>query len=345
MADRPSSPARLADVAARAGVSPATASRALNRPDLVSDGTREAVIAAVAATGYRVHHAARNLRRQRTGMVLALVPNLGNPFFSRIVAALAGGLAPAATGLLVADTRTESGRLAAIEPHLNPTRADGIVLFDGAVPAAGLAGEAAGMPLLMACEWVEGAPALPSVTVQNADGARQAIVHLAGLGHRRVLLVEGPPDNVLTVARRAGAEAGAAATGVVLDVMPGDFGLDAGARAGRAWLAHPGPERPTAVFALSDMMACGFLAEVQRAGVPVPGAVSVIGFDDIEIAPHLLPALTTIHQPRDRIGRCAAETILSLIAGGEAGQRVLPVRLVVRASTGRAPRGGAITGS
>lgn len=326
-------PPRLSDVAIRAGVSTATVSRTLSRPDLVSQATRDAVMRAVDETGYRMNHTARSLRRQQTGMVVALVPNLANPFFSRILAAMGETLDRAGKALIVADTRPAEGRPPSLEAFLNPTRSDGVILLDGSGdPGPGDLRP----PMVMACEWIDGS-GLPAVAADNTSGARQAIAHLAGLGHRTVAVIGGPEGNVLTRDRMAGAEAAAREAGVALTRLTGDFGLDSGVTAARAYLALP--DRPTGVFAFSDAMACGFLAAVQRAGLRVPADLSVIGFDDIDIAPHLLPALTTIHQPREAIGACAAQTVLALAAGeAPPGRQVLPVRLVIRASTGPAPR-------
>lgn len=332
----PADPARVRDVARVAGVSTATVSRALSRPDLVTKQTREAVMAAVSATGYRVNHAARSLRQSRAGLVVALVPNLANPFFSRILAGMSEALGRAQTGLIVADTHGPQGEATAREALLNRTRSDGVLLLDGGL--GGIVNGPGHLPLVTACEWVDDS-GWPAVIADNLDGARQAIEHLAGLGHRHVALILGPDNNVLTRDRLEGARAAAGAAGVALTLLPGDFSLAAGVAAARTVAGMPGPARPTAVFAFSDYMACGFMAEVQRAGLRVPQDLSIIGFDDIDLAPHLVPALTTIHQPREAIGRRAAETVLALAAdpGSVAARQVLPVRLVVRDSTGPAP--------
>src|SRR5690606_2148015 len=123
----------------------------------------------------------------------------------------------------------------------------------------------------------------------------------------------GPPDNVLHKARLAGAEE--AAGDRPLTVFQGDFTLQAGAAAAQAWMALPVSERPTAIFAFSDEMACAFTARLQRAGMQVPRDVSIVGFDDIEMASHLAPALTTIRQPKRELGMQAARVILRRIEG------------------------------
>lgn len=327
--------ARIKDVAALAGVSTATVSRALTRPDLVNAATREAVAAAIAATGYRPNHAARNLRHRRTGGILALVPNLANPFFSQILSGIASVLAPAGYSLLVTDTTGEGGRAALDQAE--PSRADGLIVLDGGLPAEALA---RGLPVVTVCEWLPGLEA-PRIRIDNAAGAGLAVAHLAGLGHRRIGHVLGPAGNVLTAARLEGTRAALAAHGLPLAgeaVYVGDFGLDSGRAAAGRWLAQPEATRPTALFLQSDAMACGFIGEVLHHGLRVPRDVSVVGFDDIELAAHISPPLTTIRQPRVTLGRVAAARLLARLAGpGDDADTVLPVELVVRASTAPPP--------
>lgn len=320
---------KIVDVARLAGVSTATVSRVLSNPDVVSAETRRSVEEAIRQTGYRLNHAARNLRHRRTGGVVALVPNLSNPFFSQILAGMAAVLAGAGYNLLIADTCAMGGET--LLGYAEPSRADGLIVLDGTLPADGLKRR---VPIVLACEWIPGIEA-PRVKIDNRAAARVAVEHLIGLGHRRIGHVMGPPGNVLSEARLAGTEQALAACGLPPPlVLPGDFSLDSGRLAGEAWLALPADQRPTAVFLASDAMACGFIGEVQHRGLAVPRDVSVMGFDDIELVSHMTPALSTIRQPREAIGRRAAQCLLAMI-GGEApeGDIVLPTELVLRAST------------
>lgn len=327
--------ATIQDVARVAGVSTATVSRTLSKPDVVAELTREAVLDAIRTTGYRVNHLARNLRRQRTGSVIALMPNLANPFFSQIVAGMASVLTPAQYGLLIADTQAGPDADERLSHYLLSGMADGLVLFDGTLSPARL--DIPGRPpIVAACEWMGGA--LPSVRVDNAHGARLAVRHLAKLGHTAIAHVTGPPGNVLSLSRLEGFRAEMAAQGLPVSedwIYPGDFTMDSGAMAARAWLAAE--RRPTAVFCSSDEMAIGFMGAVQHAGVSVPEDVSLIGFDNIEVVGHLTPALTTIRQPRTLIGERAAELLLGMIDEGvTAGpSELIPVELIVRASAAR----------
>lgn len=322
--------AKLSDVARLAGVSASTVSRVLSNPAVVAEPTRLAVLKAVAASGYRMNHAARNLRKQRTGCVVALVPNLGNPFFAKILDGMGRELAGAGYDLLIADTLDEAGRHTTLHRFLDPSRADGIILLDGLVPLGDLTGRDDLPPVITACEWIEDAP-LPRVVLDNREGGRLAIAHLRDLGHRHIGLVGGPDDNVLHKARLAGARD--ALGGDRLTLFPGDFTLSAGKAASVLWQGMTDP--PTGIFALSDEMACGFMASIQRAGLSAPRDLSIIGFDDIELVSHLAPALTTIRQPKRDIGRLAARTILSRIDGHEVAPiTLLAPRLMLRETTG-----------
>lgn len=323
--------AKLSDVARLAGVSASTVSRVLSRPDLVAEETRTRVAEAVSATGYRLNHAARNLRKQRTGSVVALVPNLGNPFFAKILDGMGRELAAAGYDLLVADTLDEGGQHRSLRGFLDPSRADGIILLDGLV-AHGDLGGAGSPPVVTACEWIDGT-GLPRVALDNHMGGRLALAHLRELGHSRIGLIGGPPNNVLHKARLHGALDEAAWAEITM--FEGDFTLQSGQIAARRWIAMAPGDRPTAIFAFSDEMACAFQSGLMREGFRVPQDVSLIGFDDIELASHLTPALTTIRQPKRALGQQAARIVLARIEGRSVpASTLLQPRLMLRETTG-----------
>ncbi|MBL4916459.1 substrate-binding domain-containing protein [Szabonella alba] len=325
----------IQDIARIAGVSTATVSRALSAPAQVSESTRERVMLAVRQTGYQVNHTARNLRRQRSGSILALVPNLANPFFSQILSGLAEVVAAEGYGLLIADTQTDPDPAARLFSYLDNRMADGLVLFDGRLADQRLAARPR-VPVILACEW--GDPALPSVRVNNAEGAALAVRHLVANGHRAIGLITGPAGNVLTESRLDGTRKAMTDAGLALRpdwTFPGDFTLAAGVDAAQRWMALD--DRPTAVLCASDEMACGFIGALQHAGHSVPDAVSVIGFDDIEVCGHLTPALTTIRQPRKEIGERAAELLVGMIAAQSLActSQMIDVELIPRDSVRR----------
>ena len=327
----------IQDVAREARVSTATVSRALSAPDRVSEPTRRRVYDAVERTGYAVNQTARNLRRRRTGAIVVLVPNLGNPFFSRILAGIETAASRAGYTVLICDSRQPQEGGQRLAEYVRANRADGLISLDGSLPRGLLeeGGNGRRPASVFTCEWNE-ASRLPSVRFDNAGGAELAVGHLAALGHRSIGHVLGPLENVLTKARFDGYAQALAKRELELRrewVFGGDFSLDAGAEAAAGWLALA--DRPTAMFCANDEMACGFISELNRRGHSVPRDVSVVGFDDIDIAARFIPALTTIRQPRSEIGEAAFATLLARIDGekGSDGPTLLPAQLIVREST------------
>lgn len=335
-------PIKIQDVARAAGVSTATVSRALSNPKVVSESTRKAVLQAVNETGYRVNRAARNLRTQRTGSILTLIPNVGNPFFSQIISGIEQVFSEAEYSVLVSDTANMALEDMPLSHIFQDGRADGVILLDGFIPLPSIAsvkGTANENHIIYACEWADAA-GLPSIRSDNRAGSVRAVTHLAELGHKKIGHISGPEDNVLTHVRRAAFFEATKAHGLeVRDdwVFQGNFELASGAAAAEKFLALK--ERPTAIFSASDLMAISFISNLMDAGVKVPQDVSVVGFDDIDLAPHYRPALTTIRQDRRRLGRLAAETLLSRLRDNKADPdemlQVVPVELIERESTAK----------
>lgn len=333
-------PPRIHDVAKLAGVSVATVSRVMSNPSIVTETTRQAVEHAIAETGYTLNVAARNLRQQQVGGVLALVPKLANPFFSVILSGIADVLRGNGLNLLVLDTSIQggSGRREAISAYLNRSRSDGVIVLDGGLDAD-LFRQPNCPPVVQACEWIEGLEA-PRVLADNAEGGRLAIAHLIGLGHRKILHLTGPVGNSLTGARRLGVQAGLAQGGLLEAArIGGDFSLQSGHAAARQVLDLA--DRPTAIFCDNDEMAIGLINGLVQAGLRVPQDISVVGFDNIEMSAYALPPLTTIRQHRARLGTHAATTLLARINGQPSlDEEILPVELLIRDSTAAPPNRG-----
>jgi len=330
---------RIHEVAVAAGVSTATVSRTLSNPDLVSEKTRDAVLAAVEKTGYRINRAAQNLRKRQAGAILVLLPNLGNPFFSQILSGIESVFATSDLSVLIADT---SGiKQDQLTGYFRDTRADGVILLDGGIPRAALAELSETISknrIVFACEWKPDID-MASVRSDNHGGAQQAVSHLVELGHRKIGHIAGPRNNVLTKERLAGFEAGMLDNGIeiVSDwvVDGGDFSLDAGVQAARQFVEMD--ERPTAIFCGSDLIAMGFISEMNKRGITVPKDISVVGFDDIEIADRFIPSITTIRQNRTQLGVLAATTLLGQLSGRASGSpdnvQLVDVLLIKRDST------------
>lgn len=317
---------RLADVARLAGVSTATVSRVISKPESVHTTTRAKVLDVLASTGYQPNIAARNLRLKRTGYIAALVPDLGNTYFSSILAGATEVVSSAGYNLIVVDTR--ACEYASISAYFDPSRVDAILLLDGSLPVS----LAATRPVVTVSEWIPEVEA-PRTLIDNGSAAFVAVEHLVALGHRQIGHVTGPRGNVVAQTRLSGAIAAAQALGLPpLLLVEGDFTLSSGRRAVQVWL--DAPERPTALFFASDEMACGFIWEAQRVGIKIPQDVSIVGFDDIASAEHIFPSLTTVRQPRVALGRESARRLLQLLRG-VAGKKdvVLGTDLICRASS------------
>lgn len=334
----------IKEIARLAGVSTATVSRALSQPERVSAETLAQVIAVVEQHDYRVNSSARSLRMRRADAVLALVPNLGNPFFAEIIAGIQDTLNEAGFGLLVTDTLTQQARRQSPAAHLRAARADGLICLDSSLPA-GVLDELGACSVrsrvVFACEWPEGR-CFPSVRSDNRGGMALAVQHLLQLGHRDFALLSGPRDNVLTHERRLGAVIALEQAGLCLrasHVVGGSFEIQEGHRAA-AELMRLSP-RPTAVLCSSDQLAIGCIAGLFEAGLRVPEDISVLGFDDIALAAYSRPSLTTIRQDRRRLGQTAARRLLDSIGNGAPDELLttLPVTLIPRNSTAACPRG------
>lgn len=345
---RRSGRAGIADVARLAGVSTATVSRALTSPDVVSAATREKVLEAVRATGYTPHVAAQNLRARRTMMVLVVVPDIANPFFSEVLHGIDDTLAGAGYGLLIGNLANSAAKEGRYVDLVSAGQVDGVLLLNGGIPRSnGRSLLDAGVPVVAACEVIAKAP-FPQVEIQNREASLAVAAMLLQLGHRRFAYISGPRDNVLETERLAGfrkglARGGVASSGIVL--FDGDFTFRAGADAARRFMAMQ--PRPTAVYAANDEMAIGFLKAIHAAGLQAPRDVSVVGFDGIDYADYAEPTLTTVRQPRHAIGATAAGLLIDLMTGKTRSKPALTrleISLELRNSTGPAPGSAARAG-
>ncbi len=334
--------ATIHDVAARAGVSTATVSRTLASPKLVSDDARARVLTAIKATGYTPNIAARNLRARRTMMVLVVVPNIGNHFFAEVLRGIDDELVGSGYGMIIANLDNQPEREARYVDLAFAGQVDGVLLLGGRVPSGnGRQMSDAKLPMATICIAIRGS-GLPFVMVDDIEASRRVVAHLHGLGHRRFGYIAGPAGNINEVGRRRGFVAALAELGLdPADVIywPGDFMLQAGVDAAQNFLLRK--ERPSAIYAVSDHMAIGFLKTVTAAGVRVPRDVSVVGFDGIEFSEFVTPTLTTIRQPRHELGANAARMLLAALAGSNRRGGVhLDAPLLVRGSSGPAPKTG-----
>ncbi|MCC6212132.1 MAG: substrate-binding domain-containing protein [Burkholderiales bacterium] len=335
MARRPNP--KLADVARAAGVSLATASRALAGPALVRRETRERVQGAASMLGYVPHGAARALATRRSRTVGAVFPPVDNPIFAAATQAIAHELAASGYTLLLATHEYIPASEVAVTRTLIERAVDGIVLVGlDRDPEVYRIVSQAGIPYELMWS-LDPSGFHPCVGVAHRIASVRATQHLLELGHREFAVIAGrTAHNDRSRERLAGVREALAARAIELRperVVEADFVLPQ-ARAAFGALLERAPGF-TALVCGNDVLAIGALAECARRGIAVPGALSVIGFDDIDMASGVTPALTTIRVPAAEMGRRAAARMLERIAGREIERaEELPASLVVRASSG-----------
>lgn len=329
--------ATIYDIAKHVGVSAGTVSRALSRPDKVLPATRARIEQAAAALGYVPNAVARNLKTQRSGKILVTVPDIANPFFAQILQGAEEAAQAAGYAVLLGDTQHLPDREERYAQMLRRNEADGLIVLGHRLPPTAREivqqlGDAA--PVVNGCEF-DPAVGIPSVHIDNAAAARAVMEHLYGLGHERIAVVGGPPDNPLHQQRLEGVRGAAKSQKRLrsLSVAPGDFSLESGHAATLALL--DGAYTPTAIFCFSDQMALGAIAACRERGIRVPEDVSIVGFDDLASSRYLTPPLTTVRQPMREIGARAVHLLLALIDRVDVPlQQTLEFDLMVRGSTG-----------
>ena len=322
-----------------AGVSIATVSRTLAEPDKVSEKTRKKVMEAVETSGYVANTLARNFRRRRSNMVVVLVPDIANPFFSNIIQGIERVASRHQYRILLGDTQGEQEREQAYADLVSQRQADGVICLGRNIPFRYRKGRKTldpdWPPFAMACEY-HGEIPVSTVCIDNVAAARDAVNHLLELGHQRIAYVNGPSESPLCEDRLQGYEQALKEAGLTVEpalIKQGDFTLASGYDCTAALLAAANP--PTALFCANDEMAIGAMQACHAAGLSLPGDMSVVGFDDIGFAAYTHPRLTTVHQPRNRIGEQVMTMMLAMLAGNTPADSriVLPHELVVRESS------------
>jgi LacI family repressor for deo operon, udp, cdd, tsx, nupC, and nupG len=330
------------EVARRAGVSTATVSRVLSRPDVVADATRRKVMQAVQDMGYAPNSAAKTLRTRRSDKLLVTVPDISNPFFSLILQGIQDAAQRDGYSVLLGDTQDDERREESYARMLRRKEADGLIFLGHRLPkaAAELVSTMAPRcaPIVHGCEYSPNL-GVPSVHIDNAAAAAHAMDHLYALGHRRIGIITGPLVSPLSRDRLQGATDRAQEYGAAEDLMVarGDFSVESGSKAACALLGWSAP--PTALFCFNDVMAIGAIAAARERGVRAPRDLSVIGFDDIRVAAYIDPPLTTVAQPMREIGEGTVRLLLEILRGDgiEPVSVTLPHELVIRGSTGPVP--------
>lgn len=326
----------IRDVARLAGVSIATVSRALNKPESVSAELRDRIRRVIQENGYIPDASARALSSRRTRTIGAIVPTVDNAMFAQGIQALQGFLAKRDYLLLLATNQYDLDVELQQARNLIERGVDALILRgDERHPDLRRLLEAKAIPFVNVGVFEPDKPH-PSIGTDNAKAGRVLARYIAGLGHRKVAIVAAQQrNNDRAQARLRGVTEGLAESGITVRpdwLLHVNYALDDAANAARVLLA--GDERPTAIICGNDVIAYGVMLSSIRQGVCVPQDLSVVGFDDLEWSRHLQPSLTTIHMPTNEIWVRAGNYLVDLLAGQTPlrHQRV-DFSLVVREST------------
>jgi DNA-binding LacI/PurR family transcriptional regulator len=333
----------IADVAAKAGVGAGTVSRVLNGSPRVSPATRERVQAAIADLGYRPNPLARGLSRGRCQTVGVIVPFFTHASAVERLRGVVAALADSNYDLVLFNVESPRHRDEHFDLVRSRAQADGVLVMSLAPPEDEVDRLVrAGVRVVLVDARARG---VPSVVTDDVEGGRIAARHLVALGHRRVAFIGEAPENELAATSSTRREEGyrqvLASAGAPVDpalVLHGAHDRSLARALARALLDRP--DRPTAVFAASDVQAMGVRAAAEDLGLRVPEDLSIVGFDDIELAGYV--GLTTVRQPLFESGRLGARLLLDALASDdpqhEDSSTVLPLALVERATTAPPPR-------
>ncbi|MFF4056110.1 LacI family DNA-binding transcriptional regulator [Streptomyces sp. NPDC001668] len=328
-------PPGMMDVAREAGVSHITVSRVINGHPSVRPETRTRVEAAIQKLGYRRNSVARALKSRRSSTIGVVI--VGSELFElpRILLGVETAAKQAGYWVSLASRQGEStaGDLMETLQRLTDQSVEAIaVVADRPGVVETLSGLSLGVPVAVVMSGGVPDPAVSFVEVDQELGARLAVRHLLGLGHRHIAHLTGALRTFDARARVEGWQAELTAASAEGALLEGDFSAESGFRLAHALCdADAGP--PTAVFAGNDQMAMGVLAAFAERGVQVPRDVSVVGFDDMKGAGYLVPALTTVRQDFVHLGSSAIDLLVRMVGGEPSERQKIAPRLVVRHST------------
>lgn len=323
----------LGMVAEACGVSPSTVSRILNGTAIVSEEKRAAVDRAIAELGFVPNPIARGLAGGRTMSVGVITQVIDSPFYGVALRGIEEELDPLGYSPLFVSGHWNAEHEKRCFDTLMARRVDGLIVLTGRLSNATLKNFAKQVPIVITGRELK-APNLYSLDFDNYQGARLATEHLLERGHRDIAHIAGDQLHPDAIERLRGYRDALEAAGVPFReslVLPGMYFEESGREMVERLLASG--QRFTAIFAANDQMAFGAAVALHERGLRVPDDVSLVGFDDLAPAAHVVPPLTTVHQAGRELGRAAARALLALLNGTEPKEQLPEPHLIVRAST------------
>ena len=334
-------PVSIQDIAGAAGVSHSTVSRSLNNSQLISPEVRQRIQHLAQEMGYTPNAVAQSLRGKRTNTVGVVVTSISDPFAGRVVRGIEKVAQAANVSVFLSASHNDPERELETISTFHRRRVDGVISATAQIQGPYVQRlKQINLPTVMVNRQAEAADdQLLSVDADDYGGARQAVEHLVGLGHRTIGYI-GVTDRLQSNRRRlCGYCDSLEASGIVVQdewvqiaaTPPGRYVDDVAE--GQSLFPRLYRADVTAVFCYNDMIAVGVLMACRELGLTVPVQLSVVGFDDVEIARYVTPPLSTIHQPKLRLGELAMQMLLDILEGRSVQSRILSNELVVRAST------------
>src|SRR2546423_2095813 len=331
-------PVTLKQLAARAQVHPSTISRVANNDASlrIAPQTRQRIEALLRETEYRPNGVARGLKLRQSFVLAVVIPDVTNPFFAALFRGIEDGASPRGYNVLLCNTDGSPEQQRSHLQSLHARRVDGVILASSVLKDPTVRWlRHQRLPYVLVNRYSEAAHD-PFVGSDDLLGGRIATAHLVQLGHRRIGHLAGRSTVSTGVLRRRGYLAALAAGGLSPDprlVIESGYTEEGGARAAERLFALD--DRPTAIFAVTDMTAVGAFGVAHAIGLRVPEDVAIVGYNDIPLANRLVPPLTTVHVPIHDFGSVAARLLLDQIESGELQRRrvVFNPELIVRGST------------
>ncbi len=326
------------DVAELAGVSKATVSRVLNNSNLVGEDTRKAVLEAIEELNFLPNMVARQLRKQATKLIGIILPDISNSFYSKVLKGIEEIAYNLEYDVVLMNTNYSEEREAKYLQTLMERRAQGFCFMCHRLDENKIKMlESLPLPYVLISRSVANYPQIPFVNIDNVSGSYDATKHLISLGHKKIAIIAGPPyDECSSLDRIEGYKKALEEANLLFrdDYLKlGDFTFATAEKVARELLELP--DRPTAIFAISDETAIGAIKAANGLGYRIPEDISIMGFDNLEIASFYHPTISTIAQPMVEMGKKSAQILINIIEKRKDNeiQLILPHKLVIREST------------